>query len=193
MTPPPVFTPKNVYVDQPFLDPELRRVAILPLTIPTENAAFSAGKTTLETVLIEELGKTRLCEFVPIPAQSLEHWLGRSRWLTTDRLPTNFFAKITDQTGCDAILFAHLAHYSAYPPLRIGWQLRLVDAKDHHTLWSADEVFDADNPEVANGARAYAKASNPHDREADPSFILNSPRRFGHYSASTLFSTLPKR
>jgi hypothetical protein len=76
----------------------------------------------------------------------------------------------------------------------VGWKLTLVDKTGAEILWSADEVFDAGNPEVANGARAYY-TQHIHGEAplSDSGTILRAPSQFGEYSVSLLFSTLPDR
>ena len=71
-----------------------------------------------------------------------------------------------------------------------GWKL----GDDPRILWSVDEVFDASLPAVANAARRYAQAHpEPSPPLGDSRRVLNSPRRFGHYTASAIWQTLPER
>jgi hypothetical protein len=79
-------------------------------------------------------------------------------------------------------------------PLAVGLQFKLVDARLLHLLWVADEVIDAAEPSVVNGARRYQQAQEQRSLAlADSRSILNSPRGFSHYAARTLFATLPER
>jgi hypothetical protein len=61
-------------------------------------------------------------------------------------------------------------------------------------LWTVDEVFDAADETVVNGAMRYAQRTDPNAKSmSDYRFILSSPTRFGHYTLSVIFETLPRR
>jgi hypothetical protein len=94
----------------------------------------------------------------------------------------------------------------------IGWRMKLVDISTQKIIWAADTVFDAGDPGVCKDAEAYQKHQQgaekpstffrrvwtwlnryPEPASDDQWTILNSPRYFGEYSASTLLQTLPKR
>ena len=109
-------------------------------------------------------------------------------------LPHDLFDRLRQATGCDAVLFASLTSFQAYPPLRMGWKLRLVDCHQNQTWWAVDEVFDAGSDSVAAAAEAYARASlNPPTALPGGSGVLYSPRRFGQYTAYAVVNTLPER
>ncbi|MEI6396144.1 MAG: hypothetical protein WCT12_34190, partial [Verrucomicrobiota bacterium] len=84
--------------------------------------------------------------------------------------------------------------FQPYPPLQVGWKVRLVDCEKHLTWWAVDEVFDAGSDSVAAAAVAFANSQlNPPDSAVDGAAVLRSPRRFGQYTASAIVSTLPGR
>jgi len=190
----PAFQPDNVYREEASLPPGIKRVAVLPLTTLTDEAALEFGRETLGPVLLQELGKARLFELVPVSSAELRLLTGRDRWSGEEKLPQDLFEKLKDKLGVDAVLFSRLTQYRAYEPLSIGWRLKLLDAEEPHILWAVDEVFDARVPEVAAAARQFAQA-NPEAATSlsDARTILVSPRRFGQYTASALVETLPAR
>jgi len=190
----PSYTPSNVYRDEALLPSYVKRVAVLPLTTLTDESSMEFGRESLGPVLLNELGRSRQFELVTVPPDELRLLTGRSGWSSEEKLPSDFFEKLKDKLGVDAILFCRLTQYRAYEPLAVGWRLKLLDAEIPRILWAVDEVFDARVAEVAAAARRYARA-NP---EAVPSLhdsqsVLLSPRRFGQYTASAVVGTMPGR
>ena len=127
-------------------------------------------------------------------------------------MPPDFFGSLQRVYGCDAVLFCELTTYHAYPPLLIGWRMKLVDVSTQKIIWAADVVFDAGDPAVSQSAEDYQKQQQGIekpvsllnrmwtwiDRRAQPATddqwtILNSPRYFGEFDATKLFETLPQR
>jgi hypothetical protein len=203
----PRYKPTNIYRQSDLLPPRIHRVAILPLTTPNSTALLAAGVEGFETVLYAELEKTGRFEIIPVSGEQLREWTGQSRWKADEQLPRNFLERLREGTGCDAVLFCQLIRYQPYEPLAVGWKFTLVDKGDAASgvttspkdpaariLWSADEVFDAGDVEVATAARVYY---SQHLRDeaplADSSTVLGSPSRFGQYTLNALFATLPRR
>jgi hypothetical protein len=203
----PRYKPANIYRQGDVLPPQIRRVAVLPLTTPTPSASLAAGVEGLETILYAELEKSGRFEVIPVSAEQLREWTGRSGWRADEQLPLDFLERLREGTGCDAVLFCQLIRYQPYEPLAIGWKFSLVEkgetAKDLTTssrdpglriLWSADEVFDAGDVGVANAARAYYSQHLRNEAPlSDSSTVLGSPSRFGQYTLNALFATLPGR
>jgi hypothetical protein len=190
----PAYQPANVYRAETSFPPAIKRVAVLPLTTLTDEAAMSFGRDTLAPILLQELGRARMCELVPVSSDELRRLTGRDSWSGEEKLPWDLFDKLRTRLGVDAVMFSRLTQYRAYEPLAIGWRLKLFDAEEPHILWAVDEVFDARVPEVAAAAKRHAR-THP---EAAPSpdnthSVLQSPRRFGHYTASAVVETLPRR
>jgi hypothetical protein len=188
----PAYQPANIY-GQAFPFPSsLRRVAVLPLSVGRSD--LDAGQEMLDSVVQDELGQAKRFEVVRVRPEQLQAWTGRKSWSTAQVLPENLLVDLRDKLGCDAVMFAELSQFQAYPPLTVGLNLKLVDARSGQILWAADEVFDAGQPAVANGARRYQMKHSPVGGPlADSRFILLSPSAFGHYAAQTLFATLPAR
>jgi len=213
----PSYTPQNVHRSSERLASEVRRVAVLPVTCDSTQSDGEAGRDLLEMVLGEELGKTRKCELLKISPDQLRQCTGRLAWTGEERLPANFFKALRDEFGCDAVLFCRVTQFHAYPPLRLGLSLKLVQVQslkskvqspapappdqtldfgletlDSLVVWAVDEVFDAGEPSVVNGARRYQQGRERLPASlADSCVILNSPRGFSRYAASTLLATLP--
>jgi hypothetical protein len=184
-------TTANVY-HAAALPATLRRVAVLPLTTDSADLITEEGRDTLQPVLFTELKKTRAFELVFVSPSQLRAVTGRAQWNAGETLPLDFFSRLHEAFGCDAVIFCRLGQYRAYPPLAVGWDLKLVDGNQQHVVWAIDEVFDAGDPSVETAARSYyERGIHTDDPLADPSSILLSPRRFGQYTASAALSTLP--
>lgn len=200
----PPYKPSNVYRRVNALPENVRRIAVLPLTITSSTSLLESGVETLEPVLYAELEKSKRFEVVPVTRQQMSAITSKPGWRIDEQLPANFFARVKELTGCDAVLFCQLTRFQPYPPPAIGWKLNLVecqksvppslDGQKAMTLWSADELLDAGDPAVANGARSYYLEHLRNEIPLpDPAMVLNSPTRFGQYTVSTLLATIPER
>jgi hypothetical protein len=200
----PRYHPSNVYVRSPILPPEIRRVAILPVTTSGTSPYFESGIETLEPLLFAELEKTKRFEVVQVSPAQLRQWTGKPGWRPDETLPPDLFAHISEPTGCDAVLFAQLTRCNPYQPIAVGWKFCLVSvpppgaktplAVKEQIIWAVDEVLDAGEPGVANAARDYYVNHLRNDApSADNSTILSSPACFGQYSLAALLETLPVR
>jgi hypothetical protein len=152
------------------------------------------GCETLAPLLIAELGRARQFEVVSVSREDLRLLTGRDAWGGEEKLPRDFFDKLHEKLGVDAVLFSRLTQFRAYEPLSVGWRLKLFDAAEPQVLWAVDEVFDASVPEVAAAARRYAQRRPDASLSLqDSQAVLSSPRRFGRYTASAVVETLPGR
>jgi hypothetical protein len=159
---------------------------------------------TLGPLICPELEKCKRFEVIQVSPDQLRQWTGRSGWRADEPLPADFFGRVSDATGCDAILFSQLTRYAPYQPVAVGWKFSLVVnpptgpitapmLKDK-ILWSADEVLDAGEPGVSNAAKDYYGTHMRNEApSADSSIILNSPVEFGQYTLAALLQTLPPR
>lgn len=190
----PSYEPANVFRLASQLPPDLRRVALLPLLSDSRRPVAEAGQETLEPILQGEFLKTKKFELMPVSQDQLRQWTGQGRWAADEKLPPDFFKVLAEQTGADAVLFVQLTEYRPYPPLAVGWRFKLVECSGQRVWWALDEIFDAGETRVANGARRFQQA---HQRQAgsllDSTGILASPRRFGQYAAAAALATLPER
>jgi len=188
------YRPTNVHRKSDVLPLEIKRVAVLPISGMTDDPSLEAGEDALGPVLQAELEKTKRFEIVAVSPEEMQRLTGQAKWRPDEELPEGFFERLHTRTGCDAVLFCQLARYHAYPPLAVGWKLSLVQGAGPEILWSVDEVFDAGNPEVASGAKAYytqhvRTETPPQDSET----IMRAPTLFGQYSLNAVFGTLPRR
>jgi hypothetical protein len=190
----PAYEPSNVYQAEPFLAPQIRRVAVLPVTVSAEDAVMEFGRDTLGPILTAELGRVRQFELVSVAPAELQLLTGRAGWSGEEKLPQDFFDKLKNKLAVDAVLFSRLTQYRAYEPLAVGWRLKLVETEEPRILWSVDEVFDARVPEVAAAAIQYGRQHPESDvSRPDARGMLMSPGRFGRYTAAAVVQTLPGR
>jgi hypothetical protein len=189
----PGFEPKNVFLASSALPADVKRVAVLPLTADKRIAALRDGCEILAPVLNSELIKTRRFEVERINPEAVRLATGRPEWTGEEALPDDFFQKLRDASGCDAVLFCQLTAFRAYAPLTVGWRMKLVDARSRQILWSADEIFDAGEETVRNGARRYQIEQLQSVRSDGQWLVENAPRYFGQYTIATLFETFPSR
>ena len=190
----PSYQVSNVYELAPRLPERLRRVALLPLAANPDQPETQAGQEALTPVLQSELLKTQRFEVVLLSPDQLQLWTGRLAWSTDQKLPPDFFKVLHEEAGVDAVLFGRLTIFRPYPPVAVGWRLTLVDCIDQQILWATDEVFDSGDRTVVNAARRFQQSQQREQGALeDSTSILNSPRRFGQYTACTLLMTLPAR
>jgi hypothetical protein len=188
------FKPDNIFVYPPRLALEFRRVAVLPIAAASNDGDLPAGCEALGPVLIEQLVKTRRFEAVTVDVDFLLPRTGRTAWTGRETLPPGFFDDLRREYDCDGVLFAELTTYRAYSPLAVGWRFKLVDARTRQIIWSADEVFDASQADVRRAAVKFEEKAQILPFVADKDWaMLNSPRRFGRYTAAALLDTLPER
>jgi hypothetical protein len=188
------YEPQNVFVDGAALPKNIRRVVVLPLVCDERDMNLDQGRAKLEPVLLSELVKTKKFEVVASDEAILKDRTARVDWTGEDVLPPEFFSVLRESSGCDAVLFSRLTVFRPYPPLAVGWRIRLVDAQTGKTIWAADEVFDGGEVAVENGARLH-QLTRERSPGGAPSewFVQNSPAKFGQYAAARLFATLPPR
>lgn len=186
------FKPTNFQVEPRRLNPQLRRVLVLPLTSEVTGTPAADALEHLETALRTELKRTQRFELVWLTRAELVTLSGRSDWAADSVLPADLLRRLQEQHQCDGVLFSRLTRYEAYPPLAVGWQFKLVGCPTPQVLWAFDEVFDAREAGVVNGARRFQQADkSPGRRTGDSRVILSSPRRFAAYAAHGAFQTLP--
>ena len=190
----PRYRPTNIYLRNPKLDPNLRRIAVLPISPVTPTEALQAGVESYQAILQAELEKTKRFELIIVSPQELKRLTGQAAWTAEEKLPENFFDKLHEETACEGVFFAQLTRYQPYKPLAVGWKLTLIEDSTRTAFWAADEVFDAGSGPVADAARDYASENVQYEGPlADPDAILSSPSRFGQYTLHALLATLPMR
>lgn len=190
----PAFEPGNIYREEGVLPSHIRRVAILPMSVSSDEGDLSFGRDTLEPIMRAEIGRVRRFEVVSISIDELRLLSGRGLWSAQDKLPLDFFERIREKFGADAVLFTEMTQFRGYEPLAVGWRCTLVETDEPHVLWAVDEVFDARIPSVAAAAIRYSDR-NPDTSAtlSDSRSVLISPRRFGRYAAHAVAETMPGR
>ncbi len=188
------YRPSNVYRASSKLPSQIRRVAVLPVSVEPGDWPADEGRTQMEPVLYAALGKIKAFELAVISPEQVRQWTGKGSWSAAEILPADFFQRLQEAVGCEAVLFCHLRPYHAYKPLVIGWTFQLVDVRAKSILWSVDEIFDSSEAPVAKAAEAYGREHlEGTSSRGDSSSILNSPSQFSQYTLSALLATLPTR
>jgi hypothetical protein len=181
----------NAYRAAPQLPPQVRRIAVLPVTAAAADFATEQGRDALEPGIDAELRKQAVADLVVVTRDELWDLTGRREWTVADALPQDFFERLRRATGCDAVVFCDLTYFRAYPPLAVGWRMQLVDV-EKRILWAVDELFDAGNPAIAAAARRYGVQCFGTSTDGSDT-ILFSPRQFGQYAAARALGSLPGR
>jgi|WetSurMetagenome_2_1015567.scaffolds.fasta_scaffold288482_2 hypothetical protein len=189
--PGPAYQPTNIFRAAPQFPAHLRRVAVLPISVPEGDWQGVAGREELRGVLQSELGKAQRFEVVSVSVAQMRTLTGRDAWRPDEKLPHDLIDKLRKQFDCEGVLFAHLQPYRAYQPIKLGWNLKLADVEVRQILWAADEVFDASDASVVRAAQNYSKGHS--GVSGDDTLVFHSPRQFGQYSLAALFATLPSR
>lgn len=169
----------------------VRRVAILPAChskLPGEvlkevDFAFNG-----------ELSKKAVFEVVPISRSSMELLTDRRELSSVERVPGDFFRKLRDQYGVDAVMFNDLTQYSPYRPVSLGVRSKLVDIESGSILWASDVMLDSGNTNVAAAARAYQKVlgRDSFPVQSDGGTVLMSPRLFAQFAAFSNYASLKR-
>ncbi len=187
------FRADNVFVAPGKPSAKILRVAVLPLAAEPGAGDLPAGCAALTPVVGDQAVKSKRFEAVMVNADKLRAATGRAGWTGGEVLPADFYDFLRREYACDAVLFGEVTAYRAYAPLAVGWRFKLVDVHTGQVLWAADEIFDAADKKVAKAAQRF---EHPKPRipfmESPDWAVLNSPRRFGSYSAATLLATLPE-
>ena len=187
---PPTYVPENTYrVD--FLPNDFAKVAVLPVHHDLESKDAVAF---LEGTFVNELNGKGKIEAVRLPKTALAQLSGQDSIASTSPLPAGLLGDIRSATGADGVLFTDLTHYYPYKPISIGVRCKLADSVTGEILWSADAVYNAGNQQVQSAALYFQKVqSGSQFPLQDSGVILQAPRYFSRFVASTLLDTLPQR
>ena len=187
------FRADNIFAAPGKLSAKILRVAVLPLAAEKALGELPEGCEALSPVVWDQAVKSKRFEAVTVNADKLRAAMGRSAWTGSEVLPADFYDYLRREYACDAVLFGEITTYRAYAPLAVGWRFKLVDTHTGQVIWAADEIFDAADKKVAKAAQRF---EHPKPRfpfmESEDWAVLNSPRRFGSYSAAALLATLPE-
>ena len=184
------FEAKNAYTTGT-LSPDIQRVIILPTFHVSDQGP---DLRLLDTIFTIELNKTLLFEVVPVARDQLKMLFGQEHFASVNSLPPTLFDTLKSSYGAQAVIFTDLTHYDPYRPIAIGLRCKLADLNTGNVLWAFDQIFDAGDPRVAQGAMHYFEQLNsnryPLNRAES---ILQSPQRFSRFVAFATFQTLPRR
>jgi len=190
----PFYTVGNVYMIPDGLNKNVRRVAILPLIPSRGNRDSERGVPYMQPILNEEFSRNRIFDVVTVTPDRLKRLFNRQAIYADDPLPHDFLTTIGKETGCQAILFAELTTFRAYPPVALGWKLHLFDLESEELIWAVDEVFDGGQSPVANSLRRHIRKNHStHGAAATEILVLDSPREMARFSLSQLTPTLVKK
>jgi hypothetical protein len=193
----PFHKPLNYNLANGVMPADMRRVALLPMTSAMNTVEHQSGRQFLQTFMQAEIVKSGLFEVVYVSVTKMEQLTGRPAWRMIDELPVDFIEQLAREYDCQGVLFSHLTVYKPYPPLSIGWRMGLVhlspESNNGSVVWEIDDVFNAGQKEVINSARRNAIKNGLSDPELDAEFgLLNSPRRFGRYTAESVVATMSR-
>jgi hypothetical protein len=191
----PFHEPTNYHLAGGEMPSDMRRVALLPLTSSLDTLEHRSGRLLLQETLYTQVADAGLFEVVIVPPKKLEALTGKPIWRMIEELPIDFIDRIAREYDCQGVLFSHLSVYKPYPPLSVGWRMGLVhlspQSNNGTVVWEIDEVFNAGKQDVINSAIRNGVKNGLSDPELDYDFgLLNSPRRFGRYTAEEVVSTM---
>ena len=184
----------NVYTSPDGLPANLQRVAVMPLVPGRGNRSAERGVPLIQQLFTEELSRARIFDVVTLTPDRLDTLIGVQALYSDSRLPVEFISKIKEETGCQAVLFAELTTFRAYPPMAVGWKLHLFDLETEELVWAADEVFDAGQATVANALRRHIREKlSPNNASATQLLVLDSPREMARFSLGELIGTFSQK
>jgi len=193
----PFHKPANYNLANGVMPVDMRRVALLPMTSAMNTVEHQSGRQVLQKFMQAEIAKSGLFEVVYVPETKMGQLTGKPAWRMIDELPVDFIEQITREYDCQGVLFSHLTVYQPYPPLSIGWRMGLVhlspESNNGSVVWELDDVFNAGQKSVINSAKRNAIKNGLSDPELDAELgLLNSPRRFGQYTAEAVVATMSR-
>ena len=190
----PFYTVGNVYMHPSGLSDEIRRVAVLPLIPSRGNRDAERGISHTQPVFTEEFSRNRRLDLVTVTPNRLQRMFGRRAFYADEPLPFDFLQRLRTETGCQAVLFAELTTFRAYPPVALGWKLHLFDLESEELIWAVDEVFDGGTGPVANSMKRFIRQKHStHGAAATELLVLDSPREMARFSLSEVIPTLMKK
>lgn len=184
----PFYQPNNVSHDATLGG--IRRVVLLPIN--GDNAVSEDSAVDLDPVFQHALQLQNRFEIVTLSRTECLRRFGHTSVSSAAALPHDFLTTLKRVFAADAVLFVDITVYHAYHPLSLGIRSKLVTIDGVRLVWTFDNVYSADNPLVASGARHFFLESEHQGVPGDLTpAILESPSRFATYAAFTTFATLP--
>lgn len=183
----PFFTPPNYSGDASLGG--IRRVVVLPAWVGEGTKPESAAE--LDGVFLTALQQEKRFEVVALSRVECRRRFRAEAFSSAMALPNDLFAFLQREYAADAVLFIDVTAYQPYKPIILGLRSKLAAIDGTRLVWTFDNLFSAENPAAANGAR---RSLLERDRSvpADLTGIaLQSPSRFTAYAAAAMFGTLP--
>ena len=142
-----------------------------------------------------ELSKQNSFEIRPLARDEMEYIFGKPHYSSVGELPQNLLQKLYDEYKVDGLILIDLTEYNPYTPISIGVRSKLVHLQSGEVIWSFDNTYDGGSRSVQLAIEDF---HHLEDRNVKPGHvltggILNSPRKFAKYVASSTFKTIPKR
>lgn len=184
----PFFEPRNVARDATLGG--IRRVVLMPVC--GAGAAAEETAADFDAVFRQALQRQNRFEVVVLSRAECQRRFGRTAISSAAALPHDLMPTLQRAYAVDAVLFVDVTTYRPYHPLVLGIRSKLATINTSRLVWSFDNVFSADDPLVAAGARHHYLESEHQDVPGDLTpAVLQSPGRFAAYVAYTMFLTLP--
>jgi hypothetical protein len=184
------FIPQNLYPTER-LPAYLSRVVVLPAYYPDPDSTLL---DFVDEVFQQELAQERIFETIILDPAYMKRTFGQSRFSSSGTLPESFLKTLETETAANAVLFTDFSSYNPYRPISLSVRSKLVDIKSGEFLWAIDETFDAGHSSIILGASIFQESSQVRALSSRTSgSVLQSPRAFSKYIASTIFSTMPLR
>lgn len=108
------------------------------------------------------------------------------RTVTLEQMKT-----IRDTLQCDVVILTAMTEFHAYPRMRMGLRMQMLDLRSGRLLWSLDHVWDGTEEATAKRIQNYHTTRTPG--MADPlewRVALVSPKAFGEFVAADVARTL---
>jgi hypothetical protein len=164
----------NYKLDNEYAHPDFRRfklhdIGLVPLKNDTEIKKDIITGATKQ--LVRELNKR---------GWYVVHMIKQEDLNSPEKLPT-----------IDAVLVGSIIDYRDVEPLKFGIKLVLMDINTKETIWSAQEIFDASNPQMLNNIKNYYSYK---DSKTTPiigyKLYIVSINKFMEYAYSRMVDTL---
>jgi hypothetical protein len=174
-----------------FLPQSIGRVAVLPVH---HDPATGADPAIISSVVVAELNNKGVLEAVPVSPVDLQRLSGRKSWDSTEPLPPELYAKLRSTYGADAVMMVDITSFYPYKPMSIGLRSKLAEISSGRVMWAADTIYNAGRDDIQEAALDFQKrkSGTPFPLE-DSGSVLQSPRYFTRFAASTMLDTLPGR
>jgi hypothetical protein len=174
-----------------FLPQSINRVVVLPVHY---DPSTGADPSIISAVVVAELNNKGVVEAVPISPLEMQRLSGRTSWNTTAPLPPELYSKLEKTYSANAVMMVDITSFYPYKPMSIGLRSKLAEISSGRVLWAVDTIYNAGRDDIQEAALDFQKrkSGNPFPLE-DSGSVLQSPRYFTRFAASTMLDTLPRR